>query len=114
MKKKHYTDEEELKVTDYNSTGTTVRWLITRENEGAPRYALRRFEIQPEGKIGLHGHPEEHEIYCLNGKGEVFTSKDKFGIKKDDVLYVPPEEEHGYKNTGDEPLVFLCIIPYLD
>lgn len=114
MKKKHYTDEEELQVTDYESTGTTVRWLITREKEGAPRYALRRFEIQPEGQIGLHEHPQEHEIYCLHGKGEVYTSKEKFEIKKDDVLYVPPDEKHGYKNTGDEPLVFLCIIPYLD
>ena len=114
MKRKHYTDVEELKVTDYESTGTTVRWLITRENEGAPRYALRRFEIQPGGQIGLHGHPQEHEIYCLMGRGVVFTSDKKYDIKKDDVLYVPPEEKHGYKNTTDEPLVFLCIIPYLD
>ena len=114
MKKKHYTEVEELNVTDYESTGTTVRWLITREKEGAPRYALRRFEIQPGGQIGLHDHPQEHEIYCLSGKGEVYTSTEYFKIKKDDVLYVPPDEKHGYKNAGDEPLVFLCVIPYLD
>jgi quercetin dioxygenase-like cupin family protein len=114
MKKKYYSDVEELQVTDYESTGTTVRWLITREKEGAPRYAMRRFEIQPGGQIGLHSHPQEHEIYCLMGKGEVFTPEGTDEIKKDDVLYVPPEENHGYKNTGNESLVFLCVIPYLD
>ena len=113
MKIKHYTEEKEQQVTDYGSTETTIRWLITKEKEGAPRFALRRFEIQPGGQIGIHGHPQEHEIYCLGGKGEVFTHFETVTMSKDDVLYVPPDEPHGYKNTGDENLVFLCVIPYL-
>ncbi len=113
MKLKHFTEEEEQQVTDYGSTKTTVRWLITKEKEGAPRYALRRFEIQPGGQIGIHGHPQEHEIYCLSGEGEVFTHFETAVMRKDDVLYIPPDEPHGYKNTGNETLVFLCVIPYL-
>lgn len=113
MKLKHYSDVNTQSVTDYGSTGTTIRWLITKENEGAPRFALRRFEMQPGGQIGIHNHPQEHEIYCLRGQGEVFTNDEKVIMGKDDVLYVPPEEPHGYKNIGDEPFVFLCTIPYL-
>jgi len=113
MKLKHYSDVSKQNVSDYGSTGTSIRWLINRENEGAPRFALRRFEIEPGGQIGIHNHPQEHEIYCLGGEGEVFTHNEKVTMKKDDVLYVPPDEPHGYKNNGKEPFIFLCVIPYL-
>ena len=113
MIKKHYDDVEEKEVTDYGSTETTIRWLITKEGEAAPRFAMRRFEIKPGGQIGMHHHPQEHEIYFLQGTGEVFNEKETVRVKANDVLYVPPEEPHGYRNTGSEPLVFLCIIPYL-
>ncbi|MCG3221608.1 MAG: cupin domain-containing protein [Candidatus Heimdallarchaeota archaeon] len=113
MIKKHYNDVEELEVKDYGSTGTSIRWLITKEKDNAPRFSLRRFEIQPEGEIGLHNHAQEHEIYILAGKGEVFTHFEKNEITSDDVLYVPPDEPHGYRNTGEENLIFLCVIPYL-
>lgn len=112
MKKKHFDEVEELAVTDYGSTGTTIRWLITKD-DGAPRFAMRRFEIQPGGQIGMHHHPQEHEIYFLSGQGEVYNEKETVNVKANDVLYVPPEEPHGYRNTGSEPLVFICVIPYL-
>ncbi len=114
MIKKSYTDVEEQAVTDYGSTGTTIRWLVTKENEGAPHFAMRRFEIQPGGTIGLHHHPQEHEIYVLAGKGKVFNDEQEVIAQKDDVLYVPPNEPHAYKNEGDEPFIFICVIPYLD
>ena len=114
MKKIHYTDVKELDVTDYGSTETTIRWLITKEKDGAPRFSIRRFEMKPGGQIGIHNHPQEHEIYILAGNGEVFTNSERYEIKANDVLYVPPDEEHGYKNTGTENLIFLCVIPYLE
>ena len=114
MIKKRYTEVKEQQVIDYGSQKTTIRWLITRENEGAPHFAMRRFEIQPGGLIGIHHHPQEHEIYFLYGEGEVYNGKETVKVQKDDVIYVPPNEPHGYKNTGTEPLVFICVIPYLD
>ncbi|MHA1687460.1 MAG: cupin domain-containing protein [Candidatus Heimdallarchaeaceae archaeon] len=113
MIRKHYSDVEEQEVRDYGSTETTIRWLITKEGEGAPRFAMRRFEIKPGGQIGLHNHPQEHEIYFLQGTGEVFNEQETVKVQANDVLYVPPNEPHGYRNTGSETLVFLCIIPYL-
>ena len=114
MKIKHFNEAEEIEVNDYGSTNTTIRWLISKEKDGAPRFALRRFELKPGGQIGIHGHPQEHEIYILKGEGEVFTHYEKYYVKQDDVLYVPPDEPHGYRNSGKDDLVFLCVIPYLD
>lgn len=113
MKKLHFTDVEELDVKDYDSTGTTIRWLVTKEKDGAPNFALRRFDVQPGGQIGKHNHKQEHEIYILAGEIEVITETETYLAKANDVLYVPPNEIHGYKNNGDAVVSFICIIPYL-
>ena len=113
MIKKHYTEVPEEEVTMANSIKTTIRWLITKE-DGAKRYTTRRFEIQPGGKIGVHDHPEEHHIYILEGKGIIIDDKgDEIEGENGDVLYVPPNEPHGYRNDGPTPFTFLCVIPYL-
>ena len=113
MKKLHFTDVEEHDVKEYDSTGTTIRWLVTKEKDGAPNFALRRFEVQPGGQICMHNHKQEHEIYILAGEIEVITETNTYLAKTTDVLYVPPNEVHGYRNKGNTTVSFLCIIPYL-
>ena len=96
-----------------DSKGATIRWLIT-EKDGALTYTMRRFDIKKGGKIGLHGHPEEHEIYVLSGKARVFDDKGFQTVAgPGDVLFVSPHEKHGYENSGEETFTFLCIIPIL-
>jgi quercetin dioxygenase-like cupin family protein len=100
-------------VTMYNSTGTSIQWLWGKD-DGVPNFALRRFVIQPGGKIGIHDHKEEHEIFVLTGEGSVFNDSGlKQNIKANDTIYVPPNEAHGYENTGNNELIFLCIIPLI-
>jgi quercetin dioxygenase-like cupin family protein len=114
MIKKNFKDIKEETVTKANSTRTTIRWLITKE-DGAPHFTMRRFKISPGGEIGLHDHPEEHEIYILEGKGKVIDRNENIiEVSQGDILYVPPNERHGYKNNGNKPFIFLCIIPYLN
>ncbi|MHA1975674.1 MAG: cupin domain-containing protein [Candidatus Hodarchaeales archaeon] len=98
-------------ITMYNSTGTAMQWVWAKD-DGALNFALRRFVIQPRSQIGIHDHREEHEIFVLSGEGTVFDdSGHKQNIKANDTLYVPPNEPHGYSNTGNYDLLFLCIIP---
>ncbi|MHA1237338.1 MAG: cupin domain-containing protein [Candidatus Hodarchaeales archaeon] len=50
----------------------------------------------------------------MSGEGIVFDeSGNEYHIKETDSLFVPPNEAHGYTNTGKEDLQFLCIIPIL-
>jgi quercetin dioxygenase-like cupin family protein len=100
-------------ITDYGSTGTTIQWIWSRDDH-VPNFFLRRFIITPGNQIGLHNHAEEHEIFILNGEGLVFNDAgEEYHIEPEDTLYVPPNEPHGYKNTGQTDLIFLCIIPHL-
>jgi quercetin dioxygenase-like cupin family protein len=114
MKIKDSMKVESEDITMYGSTGTSIQWLWSK-NDKVPNFALRRFVIKPGGNIGLHNHSEEHEIYILAGKGIVFNdSEEEFRINANDTLFVPQNESHGYRNTGQENLEFLCIIPILE
>ncbi|MFW9924709.1 MAG: cupin domain-containing protein [Candidatus Thorarchaeota archaeon] len=106
-------DVEKQAVTSYGSTGTTIQWLISKE-QGAPRFAMRLFTLEPGAKIGLHGHPEEHEIFILTGECNLISEDGiKTKVKATDIVYMPPDEIHGYENIGKEILQFICVIPLL-
>jgi quercetin dioxygenase-like cupin family protein len=89
---------------------TTIQWLYSR-TDGAPNFSMRRFVIKPGGKIGLHEHPWEHEIYFISGKGIAFTDKEKVPVSAGDTIYLPGGEPHGYTNDSMVDLVFICMIP---
>ena len=92
---------------------TWIQWLITKEH-GAANYAMRLFTIEPSGKIPRHQHPWEHEIFILEGSGIIGCCDEKKEVKEGDFLYIEPDVPHWYKNNGNKPWKFLCIIPYKD
>jgi len=117
MIKKNYQEIEEKQATLSNGTkveDVTVRWLIDK-NLGAENFAMRRFEIKPGGKVPLHNHPQDHEIYILSGTGRFYNDKgmEEFA-KNGDIVYIPPNEKHGIDNLGNENFIFICLVPYLE
>jgi quercetin dioxygenase-like cupin family protein len=58
-----------------------------------------------------HKHNYEHEIYILSGRGDAWKVNGQVKIGPENVILVLPDEEHQLLNTGDEPLIFLCLIP---
>ena len=97
-------------VTMYNSKGVKIQWLISVE-DGAPNFAMRKFTMDVGGVIGEHSHWYEHEIYMLRGKCLINIDGKEYVVEKDQVMYIPPYVKHSYKNIGEEPVEFLCIIP---
>ena len=100
---------EDMAMED--TKGAKVRWLIS-DKDDAEIFAMRMFEIDAEGHIPYHAHDWEHEVFVLEGEGEVKIEGKSYPIKKDSVVFVEPGLEHGFKNTGEELLRFLCLIPY--
>jgi quercetin dioxygenase-like cupin family protein len=91
--------------------GVSIRVLISDTQDGAPVYNMRMIEIQSNGHTPLHRHPYEHENYVLEGCGESVIDEVIRPISAGDVILVPPDAVHQYRNTGREPLRFLCSIP---
>jgi quercetin dioxygenase-like cupin family protein len=112
MRHDYYEKTKAENVEAYDSKGATIRTFITKDD--APHFMMRRFEIEPGGIIGLHEHPEEHEIYILQGEVILIDEKaNKELVKKDEFVFVPANEKHGYINEGDERVAFICVIPKL-
>ena len=36
---------------------------------------------------------------------------DVFEVQPGDVVFIPGGAPHDYRNIGDEPFVFLCLVP---
>jgi quercetin dioxygenase-like cupin family protein len=111
--KKHSFEDISSEVVGKGCKGVNIRWLITKEM-GAERFAMRMFEVEPEGHTPLHSHEWEHEVFVLEGEGMVLGVSGEEKIKHGDVIFMPAEERHQFKNTGDGTLRFLCLIPYLE
>ncbi|REK17906.1 MAG: cupin domain-containing protein [Planctomycetota bacterium] len=110
MKVQHYEQVEQAPVTMEGSSGCSVRWLIDEES-GAPNFAMRQFEVAPGGYTPKHRHPYEHEVFVLEGQGVVVEGDVEHRLAAGDVVLVAPDEVHQFRNTGDAPLKFLCLVP---
>lgn len=110
MKLTNYESVEEKKVEMEGAAGCRVRQLVG-EKDGAPNFAMRQFTVEPGGHTPRHQHPYEHEVFVLDGQGEVYEGDTAHPLKPGDVILVKPDEVHQFKNTGDKPLKFLCLIP---
>ncbi|MCK4236569.1 MAG: cupin domain-containing protein [Candidatus Krumholzibacteria bacterium] len=103
---------EAEKVTTEGAENVTIRWLIS-EKDGADRFHMRLFEIEPGGKTPLHSHAWEHEVYILEGRGKlIFEDKEK-EFSGGFFIFVPEGKEHSFINIGDGTLKFLCLVPAL-
>jgi len=109
MKAYHYKDIENQDVPA-PAEKVKIRWLIN-EKQGAPNFAMRRFEVEPGGSTPYHTHPWEHEVYVLEGDAVAVSKKRENEIGPGSVILVEPNEEHNFVNTGNKTLVFLCMIP---
>jgi quercetin dioxygenase-like cupin family protein len=90
--------------------GCTVRWLLS-QSDGTPTFAMREFEVAPGGYTPRHSHDYEHEVFVLSGDGVVFEGDRKHSLTAGDVVLVQPNEVHQFRNTGAQPMRFLCLIP---
>jgi quercetin dioxygenase-like cupin family protein len=90
--------------------GVSVRWLIG-PSERAANFALRYFEIEPGGWSSLDDHAHDHGVLILRGQGRVLLGEEECQVGFGDVVYIPPHEVHQFRNIGEEPLGFLCVIP---
>lgn len=109
MKAYKYTDIENQDVPA-PAEKVKIRWLIN-EKQGAPNFAMRRFEIAPGGSTPYHTHEWEHEVYVLDGDAVAVSKEGETKLGPGSVVFVEPNEIHNFKNTGEKTLVFLCMIP---
>jgi len=94
------------------AVGCRMRRLLGPE-EGAERFIMRLIELEPGGHTPHHQHDYEHEVFVLEGVGQVVDEhRQAHPLQPGTVVFVPPHEVHQFRNTGLEMLRFLCLIPH--
>jgi len=98
-------------VQTEGAVGCRMRRLVGPD-DGAPSFSMRQFEVAPGGHTPKHAHPHEHEVFVLEGNGLVLEGDREHALAPGTVVFVPPNQQHQFRNTGSGPLKFLCLIPH--
>lgn len=83
--------------------------VMVGRSDGAPNFALRQIQVDAGGHTPRHSHDYEHEVFIVEGEGEVLLDGAYRPIRAGDVLYVPADSEHQFRT--DSGLRFLCLVP---
>ena len=89
---------------------TTLHILLGKD-ESEAHFITRYFRVEPGGYSPLHQHPHEHEVIIMHGQGQVQIGEEITKVAPYDALLISGGDLHQFKNTGDQPLGFFCIIP---
>jgi quercetin dioxygenase-like cupin family protein len=110
MKVIKYSDVQATHFDQAEVKGVAARVVIGK-NDGANNFCMRVFAISPGGNTPKHGHDWEHEMFVHSGAGEIYGNGRWNLVNPGNVLFVPPNEVHQIRNSGNEPLVIVCLVP---
>lgn len=112
MKVQHYTAVAPIPVEEIEQAtqGLTIRRVISAV-DGATDFTMDIFEIRPGGHSAFHAHPWEHEVFVICGDGVLVGAGDETPFGAGDVIFIPSNEPHQFRNAGDDPIEFVCLIP---
>ena len=84
-------------------------WLF----EGLPRAGLgiSVFVVRtpPGNGVDIHVHPYAETFVLLEGSGRWTAGDDVVDLQPNQMLVVPPETPHGFRNTGEHPLLVVSV-----
>ena len=102
---------EAVRAEPVDATEGLRKAVLIDESDGAPTFAIRRFELDPDSTVPRHTNAIEHEQYVLEGEYVVGIGEDEHVVTAGDALLIPAGVVHWYRNEGSEPGAFICAVP---
>lgn len=84
---------------------------VVGDKEGWQDHVLRIVELDKAGYTPKHAHPWPHINYMIEGTGILHLDGKDEPVEPGSYAYVPPDTMHQFRNTGDQPFRFICIVP---
>lgn len=110
MAVRHDSLTEAVKIEGLDCDNVVGKLLVSPKM-GWEDYSMREFILGKDCYTPNHKHDWSHINYVISGEGTLMIDGEINEIKKGSYAYVPSNAQHQFKNTGDEDLVFLCIVP---
>ncbi|MEH2087065.1 cupin domain-containing protein [Nostoc sp.] len=91
--------------------GTILRELLHPDKQSLKlRYSLA-YAVVPIGQTSTpHSLTTSEVYYILSGQGEMHIDDELQIVEPGDTIYIPPLARQFIRNSGIEPLVFICIV----
>jgi quercetin dioxygenase-like cupin family protein len=101
-----------MKLIDISSLkpsgGSTARFQGFRYEANVSFFVVR----SPKGKgADKHRHPYEETFIVLEGKIEAIVDGNTMIIDGGNIMIIPPNTWHEFKNCSDDPLLMVTIHP---
>ena len=85
--------------------------VLMGAEEGWADHVMRIVELGPDGYSPKHIHPWPHINYMVAGQGTLEIEGRTHKVRTGSFAYVPADQEHQFRNTGDGIFRFICIVP---
>jgi len=102
---------EEIEYEPVDAAEGLQKGVLLDERDGAPNFAIRRFELDAGAEVPEHTNAVEHEQYVLAGEYVVGIDDKEYTVSPGDSLLIPAGAVHWYRNDSDRPGAFLCAVP---
>jgi quercetin dioxygenase-like cupin family protein len=90
--------------------GRVWKKLVGPPDGGCKNMIMGVVTFHPGSDPGPHSHDAEEEIiYVLSGSGQTTVGDRVYPLEPGVAVYTEPGIEHSVRNTGQEPLVLLCV-----
>ncbi|WP_066500696.1 cupin domain-containing protein [Abyssisolibacter fermentans] len=106
----HERNVEGKKIVGDNAKNVLMKAVISPD-EGWDGYVMRIFELEKDGFTPKHTHPWPHINYIIEGEGLLYLDGNENKVEAGSFAYVPSDELHQFRNTGEKILKFICIVP---
>ena len=102
---------DEVEYEPVGAADGLAKGVLIGDEHGAPHFRMRRFTIAPGAEVPKHTNEVEHEQYVLEGEYVVGIEGEETTVSAGDSLLIPAGVVHWYRNEGDEPGAFICVVP---
>ncbi|WP_128904007.1 cupin domain-containing protein [Halorubrum amylolyticum] len=103
--------DDEIDYEAVDAADGLRKGVLLGESDGAPHFAMRRFELAAGAAVPRHTNAVEHEQYVLAGEYVVGIGEEEHVVGPGDALLIPAGVEHWYRNESEEPGAFICAVP---
>jgi mannose-6-phosphate isomerase-like protein (cupin superfamily) len=84
-------------------------WLFEGDARAGVGISFFVVRTPPGGGVDIHVHPYSETFVLLEGSGRWTAGDDVVELTANQVLVVPAKTPHGFRNTGDVPLLVVSI-----
>ncbi|MBW4539488.1 MAG: cupin domain-containing protein [Myxacorys chilensis ATA2-1-KO14] len=90
---------------------TRLRELLHPDKQAIElRYSLAHAIVEIGETSIPHALTTSEVYYILSGTGVMYIDDETQSVKPGDTIYIPPNARQCIHNSGDEALVFICIV----